>query len=243
MARTTPSRRSHWMGGVRERHEVSKAAWGPCLAYHNHNRPMPMPKKSISGPLKRAPKRRVVQVPTTLDLTHDASGRALSSPEELRQVMATWVPADLIGLAVTCQRWQQRAKMEESICLELLEQHFPCQKQEEEIITSKGVALRRVKNTYVINVDRISDLKRVLGAQFGEFVDEVTMGHVPEDRIAPLKETLGRDWPRFIVQKKGYKPTRLLSTRLSRGDDPADLVEGMVQVVSVPKVTVKPLDA
>lgn len=166
------------------------------------------------------------------------------TPEDPRIRRFTRMSTDqLVALGVRCLEDQARAKEEYGIICEILEPRFPHQKQEEEIVTVEGVAKRKVTNAYSIDQERIPNMKAILGKEFREFVDEDVEYSVPTDRIAALKDKLGADARRFIKTAVKWKPSPLLTARLRSGADPADRVEGFVEVISTTKVTVKPITA
>lgn len=149
----------------------------------------------------------------------------------------------LVALGVRCLDDQARAKEEYGIICDILEPRFPHQKQEEEIVTAEGVAKRKVTNLYSIDQEKVRDMKSILGTEFRDYVDEQVEYSVPVDRIMPLKDRLGADAGRFIHTASTWKPSKLLTARLRSGADPADRVEGMVDVISTTRVTVKPITA
>jgi hypothetical protein len=150
-------------------------------------------------------------------------------------------PEQLIALACRCLDDMFKAQAEYALITQILGDRFPKEKHEEALVTSAGIATRKVKNEYILMQDRVQDLRVMLDKEFSLFISTEESYSVPTDRIGALREALGSKAKKFIKEDLIFKVTPLLRAQLR---DPYNeltrRLEGIVKVASKVTVTVTP---
>ena len=163
--------------------------------------------------------------------------------EEQRQLrrMQRMTDAQLITLALQCMKGQEKLKEEYDQICEILGGRFPHEKTEEAIITPTGAAFRKERSTFVVEEDRIDDLKASMGKDFDECFTEKKDYILMKDKVVPLYLHLGSDADTYMREKIDYVTTPHFRKRFT---DPLSvlpkLLDGMLTRETKVSITVKP---
>lgn len=122
-----------------------------------------------------------------------------------------------------------------------MECRFPCAKKEETLPTTAGVFKRVVETKWIVNADRIDDIRGLFGPEFGTLIEDKTTYGIAQDRVPDLRKTLKTRFGDLIIVTPKWGCSRSLSAQLAKSEEKRIELEGMISANTLPpRISFKP---